>query len=366
MLYRSKTAAVSEFPKGRTSHMKLENILKIKENCIDDISEILSGINVRGKILFISDDVVDNLYGERVRTQLEGLNDSVELITELISGNTLSYAMAFAEKIISMDVDYIIGLGGGKVLDVSKYAAYISKRPFVSIPTTVASDGVASPVAVLMRQDGKPMSLNCAMPEVIIIDVGLIMNSPKALIKAGIGDTISNYMALIDWDYACKHGKDDMNGFAYLMSQTALDALLKTKYNSITPDFIRVLADSHVLSGIAMNFAGSSRPVSGSEHLFSHALDYYCDKRNLHGLQVALGTVAILKLIGEDYSEVLDYLFRFSVDINPESLGITSDVFVRCMQEAPNMRKNRFTCLHTKNLSDNRLKELYKELVSEL
>ena len=344
---------------------KLDNILKVRENCIDEIYEILSSAGIGGKILFISDDIVFNLYGERVYVQLQMLPGS-NVITELISNNTLSYAMTFAEKIISMEVDYIVGLGGGKVLDVSKYAAYISKRPFIAVPTTVASDGVASPVAVLMRQDGKPMSLNCVMPTVIILDVALIMNSPKNLIKAGIGDTISNYMALIDWEYACKQGKDEMNGFAYLMSQTALDALLKTKYTTISPDFIRVLADTHVLSGIAMAFAGSSRPVSGSEHMFSRALDYYCETINLHGVQVALGTVAILKLIGQDYAEVLEYLRVFEVEINPQRIGISCDTFVKCMQAAPKTRKDRFTCLHSADLSDGRLKLLYEELVREL
>jgi len=339
--------------------MKLENLLNIQENAIDEISNILSDMN--GKILFITDDVVHRLYGDKVRTQLEKLPNS-SVVTELISNNTLSYAMTFAEKIISSEIDYIVGLGGGKVLDVAKYAAYISKRPFVAIPTTVASDVVASHVSVLMRQDGKPMSLNSAMPTVIIVDVTLIMNSPKALIKAGIGDTISNYMALIDWEYACKQGEDEMNGYAYLMSQTALDTLLKSKYTEINKDFIRALADAHVLSGIAMNFAGSSRPVSGSEHMFSRALDYHCETENLHGIQVALGTVAILKLLDMDCKEIMDYLHMFDIDINPQRLGISCETFVKCMQTAPGMRKDRFTRLHTADLSEAKLRNLYNEL----
>jgi len=177
--------------------MQFNNVLKIKENAINEIYAILTENEIRGKILLISDEVVFGLYGERVREQLLSL-ENAKVITELISENTLSFAMTFTEKIISQEINCIVGLGGGKVLDVSKYAAYISKRPFISIPTTVANDGVASPVAVLMRQDNKPMSLTCTVPEIIIIDIDLIMNSPINLIKAGIGDTISNYMALID------------------------------------------------------------------------------------------------------------------------------------------------------------------------
>jgi glycerol-1-phosphate dehydrogenase [NAD(P)+] len=345
--------------------MRPENILKIKENCIENIYEIMCEQNIRGKILFISDETVFRLYGARVREQLKSL-PGTKIITELISNNTLSYAMTFTEKIISQEIDYIVGLGGGKVLDVSKYAAYISKRTFICIPTTMASDGLASPVAVLMREGGKPMSLTCAVPEIILIDLNVIMKSPVGLIKAGIGDTISNFMALKDWEYACENQKDEMNGFAHLLSQSALDALLNAKFTSISPDFIRVLADSHVLSGIAMGFAGSSRPVSGSEHLFSHALDYFCEKDNLHGIQVALGTIAVSKLIEADVSEILAYMRRFEVDLNPARLGIEEACFVRCMQEAPGMRKNRFTYLNTQDLSEKRLRSLYAELVREL
>jgi len=345
--------------------VKPENILKIRENCIHELIEILSPLNVSGHILFVSDETIHGLYGEMVITQLEEL-PSAKITIELVSENTLSYAMKLAEEVIAMDIDHIVGLGGGKVLDVAKYAAYITKRPFISIPTSVSNDGIASPVAALMRNDNRPMSLNCAIPTVIIIDVMLIMSSPRSLINAGIGDTISNYLALIDWEYAVKHNHSTMDGFAYILSQSALDALLKTKYDTICPEFIRVLANAHVLSGIAMDFAGSSRPVSGSEHLFSRALDYHSPVANIHGIQVALGTIAILKLIGEDYVEVLDYLRRFEVDINPARLGISRETFVKCMQAAPGMRKNRFTCLHTADLSVPRLSALYDELAGEL
>ena len=172
-------------------------------------------------------------------------------------------------------------------------------------------------------------------------------------------------MALLDWELACSKGKDEMNGYAYLMSQTSLDGLLKTQYDHVCPEFIEVLANSLVLSGIAMDYVGSSRPVSGSEHLFSHALDYYCEKPSLHGIQVALGTVAVLKLIGRDDSAVVDYLKRFEVDVNPAHLGIDEDTFVNCMQKATSMRSGRYTYLHETNLETPILKKLYKDLLEE-
>ena len=198
------------------------------------------------------------------------------------------------------------------------------------------------------------------------MDTEVVLHGPIENIKAGIGDTMSNYMALLDWDFAVAKGKDDMNRYTYLMSQTSLDVLMKTQYNSISLDFVEVLTKSLVLSGIAMEFAGSSRPVSGSEHLFSHALDYYGKQRNLHGLQVALGTVAVLKLIHHPYDEVLKYLERFEVNVNPRTLNIEEDLFIFCMQNATKMRSNRYTYLHEMDLSKTRLKLIYKELTREL
>ena len=342
--------------------MTIEN-LKIGSNLIGSVSETLKHNNISGKILYVSDQVVDSIYGSVVRSQIEAVG---KLKEEIVNYNTIEYAMSIAERIIATDIDCIVGLGGGRVLDVCKYAAYVSKTPFLSIPTAMANDGLASPIAVLKRKDNLPKSLGCAMPSMLLVDTEIMKNSPIQLLKAGIGDTISNYMALLDWEFAVSKGKDEMNGYAYLMSRNSLDALMKTQYTEINEEFIKVLANSLVLSGIAMNFAGSSRPVSGSEHLFSHALDYYSPQKNLHGLQVALGTVAVLKLINRSQDDVVQYLKKFQVDINPKNMNIDEDTFVTCMQKATTMRKDRYTYLHETDLSKERLQRIYNELVEEL
>ncbi len=330
---------------------------------IKQIGNLLYDTGIAGKILYISDPYVDKLYGHVVRTQIASVGKMKE---QAVTCNTIAFAMEIAERVIATDIDCIVAMGGGKILDVGKYAAFISKRPFLSIPTTIAHDGIVSPIAVLKRQDDKPKSLGCAMPSMIVLDTELIATCPPQLIKAGIGDTISNYMSLKDWDFAVSRGQDEMNGYAYMMSRTALDAIMKTQFCEICPGFINVLANSLVLSGIAMDFAGSSRPVSGSEHLFSHALDYFCEKQNLHGFNVALGTVAVLKIIGENPNEVIKYLKKFDVNINPKKMEISEDVFVYCMQHATEMRTNRYTYLHEADLNEKKLRRIYHELEEEL
>ncbi len=344
-------------------NMLTDKTLKIGRGNISLVYDILKENNISGKLLYVSDHNVDRLYGSIVKQQLSRIGRVKEELVEL---NTIEYALNVAEIVLATDVGCIVALGGGRVMDVCKYAAYVSKCPILAIPTTMANDGIASPIAVLKRQDNKPKSLGCAIPTMLLVDTQLIMDSPIELIKAGIGDTISNYMALKDWEFACEKGRDKMNGYAYIMSKTALDALIRTQYNEISYDFIEVLANSLVLSGLAMDFANSSRPVSGSEHLFSHALDYYCPAKNLHGIQVALGTVSMLKITGQRYDFILDYLKKFKVEINPEKLEITEEDFITCVKNATAMRSNRYTYLNEMELSDEMLKKVYKELVEEL
>ena len=339
------------------------NVLRIEAGCIRDAGSTLRQNGVRGKILYVSGPVVHDLYGGQVCAQLREVGQTEH---EVVLTNTLVRALEIAGRVVNTDAGCIVAMGGGKVQDVCKMAAYMTKKPLLAIPTTAANDGLASPIAVLKREDGRPKSLGCAIPAMVLIDLDVIRAGPPELIRAGIGDTISNYMALRDWRLACARGKDRMDEYAYILSKNAVDSLAMSQFSGMSLDFLNILVNSLVVSGIAMDLAGSSRPVSGSEHLFSHALDYYAPEKNLHGLQVALGTVAVLKLIGEDYRTVIDYLDRFGVDIHPGHMGIDEDVFVQCMQRAPEMRPERYTYLNETPLESGALRELYRELSEEL
>ncbi len=342
----------------------MECILKIEKDCWDHLDHYFSDvIKLSGKILYVSSDHIDGLFGHRIKPVLEKYGTLKE---ELIDQNTIEYAMRIAERIIATDIKFIVGLGGGKVLDVCKYAAYVSKTKFISIPTIVSNDGIASPIAVLKRQDGKPKSLGCAVPFALLVDLRVIMNSPIEYIKAGIGDTLSNFTALYDWKLAAKAKKETIKDLAYLMSSTAMDTLIGCRFNTFNYPFTKSLVQSLVLSGIAMDFAGTSRPCSGAEHLFSHALDYYADTHNLHGLQVALGSIVMAKLQKRDYDFLLSYLKHFEVDINPKTLNISKELFMTCMYQAKSLRPDKYTILDEVQLNDELLSNIYDELCEEL
>lgn len=337
--------------------------LSIGRGVIYQVEKMLNKAGIKGKIMYISDPNVDELYGECVKSQLEKIGT---FRAEYVIYHSIAYADSLAKIIRDENICCIVGLGGGSVLDVCKYVSYITKRTLMLIPTTAANDGIASTIAVLKEENGKPKSIMCARASMILIDTELIYRAPVQLIKAGIGDILSNHMALLDWRLAYERGKDTINGYAYLMSKNAIDTIMQSKHKKICIEFVDDLVNAHVLSGFAMDFEKSSRPVSGSEHLFSHALDFYSDVKNLHGIQTGLGTIAILKMIGEEYSELLECFKRYEVDINPIHLGIDEDTFVFCMQHATQMRQGRYTYLHEIDLCEEGLRKVYKELVEEL
>lgn len=109
--------------------------LLIGRGNINKVTDILIEHGLSGKVLYVSDPVVDKLYGSIVRPQIEAVG---RLKEESVDYNTIAFAMSVAERVIATDVDCIVGIGGGRVLDVCKYATYVSKMPFLSIPTTMA------------------------------------------------------------------------------------------------------------------------------------------------------------------------------------------------------------------------------------
>ena len=104
-------------------------VINIGIGKIYEVEKVLKNYGISGKILYIAGSHVDSLYGGIVRQQIEAIGKIKE---QKVEHNTITYAMEVAERVIATDIDCIVAMGGGKTLDVAKYAAYVSKRPFLS------------------------------------------------------------------------------------------------------------------------------------------------------------------------------------------------------------------------------------------
>ena len=338
--------------------------MKVKPDALKELNDNLSLYfpDIIGKrVLILTTEGLLQRLEKKVTLMLSQLKD-YEVVT--VETSSYDYAVSVAKKISMEGIRMIIGFGGGTALDTAKYAAFVSNIPYIAVPTALSNDGVCSPISVLFSKGNRTHSFTSKTPEGLLVDTDIILESPRLLMEAGVGDIISNYTALYDWELDCRFNHGQPNDFAYMLSERALNALLYSNIKSFTSqEGVKMLAQSLVLGGLAMQIAGSSRPCSGSDHLFCHALDELFDHGLPHGIAVGIGTIGAAWLQKRDYRMLLEFLKEYGIDINPKRRGITEVMFVRAWLFAREVRKERYTVLNNLEMMPKRMKEdMFKEL----
>lgn len=119
-----------------------------------------------------------------------------------------------------------------------------------------------------------------------------------------------------------------------------------------------------VSSGVAMSIAGSSRPGSGGEHKFGHALERLAPGAALHGEACGIGTIISMYLHGGDWRAIREALRSIGAPTTPADLGIDDETAVEALLLAKTIRPERFTILDmglTRTSATELVKMLYRE-----
>ena len=324
------------------------------------LQECVPGIK-KQKILFVTEQNLQELFADTIKEIQKDLEDCE---VYLVENSAFDIAVEIAKYLCVNGFDACIGFGGGKVLDVAKYASFVAKIPYICLPTTLSNDSLASPFSVMATDGFNRKTFGCKIPTGIIVDTDVIRNAPETQLKAGIGDTLSKYTALFDWKLDADHRGKRVDDFAYMMSEMAFNVIAYSEERSLkSRSFIRLLTQALVFGGLAMEIAGSSRPCSGTEHLFCHALEeFYPEIKISHGMAVAMGSIPACILQERDVMKLYRLCALFDLDINPEHYGITKEIFVDCVKRASTTRKDRFTILNKADLSEERIGMIYENM----
>ncbi len=278
----------------------------------------------------------------------------------VVDANTDEAVAEVTARIDRERPDFVLGIGGGRVVDVAKLASAQRDVEFVSVPTQPSSDGMCSPVAVIAAADGRPRSLGARIPTGVIVDMGILASAPLVSWRSGLGDLVSNLSAVRDWRLAAEREGEEIDDFACLTSEAAALSVVEDDADLSDPAYRHKLIRGLILSGVAMEMAGSSRPASGSEHLISHALDRMLPEPRLHGLQVAVATVAAYVLRGDPHQALVRFYRLVGLPVVPGDVGVTAEQFLAAIRSGPETRPGRWTILDCITDADvARLREVY-------
>lgn len=191
--------------------------------------------------------------------------------------------------------DLVISIGSGVMNDIGKIVANTAKLPYFIVGTAPSMDGYASATSS-MTVDGLKVSLPSKCADVIIGDIDVLKNAPMRMLQAGLGDMLAKYISIAEWRIAKEiTGEYYCERVAQLI-RTALKRCVDNAEGLLNRDeeAVKAVFEGLVIGGVAMAFAGVSRPASGVEHYFSHVWDMrgveFGVKVDLHGIQCAVAT----------------------------------------------------------------------------
>ncbi len=296
-----------------------------------------------GSVLVVCGEGPSHHFGTMVAEAIEEKGGSSSVRFGFLGSH--AEARVLGELAGALGASLLVAVGGGRVIDIAKLAASYADLDVVSVPTSIANDGLCSPIASLKDAGGTNRSVAARMPAAVILDTEVVASAPAETIRAGLGDLLSNLTALQDWQLAHQRSRDTYDGYAALIAEGASRPLLSAR-TLVGVETVELLAKGLILSGLAMATSGTSRPCSGAEHLISHSLDELLGRRaRLHGEQVALGTIIACEAHGYLKEEMRAVFERCGLPTSPAHLGLSGATLMRAVVEAPSTRPDRYTVL---------------------
>ncbi|NWG10640.1 NAD(P)-dependent glycerol-1-phosphate dehydrogenase [Candidatus Bathyarchaeota archaeon] len=339
--------------------MQLPREVLIGNGTIERVAEVALRLGFKKSALIIAGPKTCEVAGKTVKELIE--EEGLEVNILLVNSSTVEEVATVEEKIRVLKPQVVLGVGGGTKIDVAKLSAAHQDTPFISVPTTASHDGIASPLSSLKGFE-KPFSIMAQAPIAIIADTNVISRAPWRFAISGCGDVIAKFTSVQDWKLAHEEANEYYGGYA--ASLALMSAKLVMENASLirreSEEGLRILIEALISCGVSMSIAGSSRPCSGSEHLFSHALEMIKPNHSLHGERCGVGTIIMAYLHRMNWKRIKNTLKKLGAPTNANELYIKNQDATKALEMATTIRQERFTILNKVNMSHDFCKRLVK------
>jgi len=317
---------------------------------IRETGNMCRDFELEGTALIVTGQTTGTLAANKVR---EIMVEAKYEIQQIMVGEATQQNLVKVEEVAKdVKASFLLGVGGGSKIDLAKLASANLKKPFLSIATSASHDGIASPRASI-KDGGNSLSLNASVPLGVVADTALIVKAPFRLLASGCADVISNSTAILDWQLAGKLRSEVFSSSAANLAKYASESIVENAA-AIKPNLeesVWVAIRPIIISGISMAVAGSSRPTSGSEHMFSHLLDKIAPGKALHGEQCGVGSIMMMYLHGGDWQRIRSALQLIGAPTTAKDLGVSREQIIEALVHAHEIRKDRYTVLGDRGLT---------------
>lgn len=286
---------------GKAHEIRVKDIV-IEEGAVDKLEDSL-----RDGVLSVCKHPVilcDDNTKAAAKPYMEGIWErcsEIQLDPDNLHAN--NHGVALIHEQWKEEYDLILAVGSGTIHDLSRFVAYEKGISFVSVPTAASVDGFVSTVAA-MTWDGMKKTMPAQAPDYVYADTRIFGKAPYRLNASGASDLLGKYIALVDWKIAHELTGEYICERICQMEMDALEevsaCLEDLKQGSVEAN--EKLMYALLLSGLAMQMIGNSRPASCAEHHVSHLwemeiINDYVDA--LHGEKVSIGLVLNTELYEE-------------------------------------------------------------------
>ena len=335
--------------KAKSHTMELPRQIVVGEKNIEQVGEFLRSLSNPKKVSIISGKNVKKIIGKEIDKSLK--NSKISIVWHLARSNQEKETSVIQKKVKATKSDIIIGLGGGRSVDVAKLCAFNLKKPFVSIPTSASHDGIASPFVSIRGE--KPHSLVATAPLGVFVDLDIIKKALRKLLASGCGDLMAKVTAVYDWELGRDKVGEYYGRYSANLALMSAEILIESAENFSKKNIdVRVIVEALISEGVASCIAGSSRPCSGAEHLFSHAIDHLKFGIGLHGEKCGIGSIMIAKLQGQNWKKIVKTLKNSGAPTTAKEIGLEPKILAKALVIAQSLRPERYTILKETKMTE--------------